>query len=142
MDTAVPSTLRGRFRASSTSLGAMIGFVLGLLLALAEVTTSVPFESNGPSFRVQVLGVVLYRYPEDGDFLGSKGRPVPQWQQARQMTMFGSGLACGAAGWVVGFAFGRRSRAAANRDHIRTEEAQCHGVPPPEDHDPSIEERS
>jgi hypothetical protein len=43
--------------------------VLGLLLALAGVTTSVPFESDGPAFRVRVLGVVVYRYPEDGDFL-------------------------------------------------------------------------
>lgn len=140
MDAAVPSTRPGRFRPSPTGLGAIIGFALGLLLALAGVTTSVPFESDAPRFSVRVLGVVVYRYPEDGDFLGSKGRPVPQWLQARNMMVIASAVVCCAVGWAAGFAFGRLARAARDRRHVPSEESQPPGVPPPEGRGRSIEE--
>ncbi len=140
MDAAVPSTPPGRFRPSPTRLGAIIGFALGLLLALAGVTTSVPFESDGPAFSVRVLGVVVYRYPEDGDFLGSKGRPVPQWRQAQGMMVFASGVACCAVGWAAGFAFGRLARVALDRGHVSSEEAQLPGVRLPEGRGRSIGE--
>jgi hypothetical protein len=75
MNPAVPSTQAGRFRLSATQLGSIAGFALGLVLATAGVTTSVPFDSDGPTFSVRVLGVEVYSYPEDGDFLERISKP-------------------------------------------------------------------
>jgi hypothetical protein len=125
---------------SATRLGAIVGFAVGLVLAMAGVTTSVPFESDGPAFSVRVVGIVVYRYPEDGDFLGSKGRPVPQWRQARDMMVFASGIACCVVGWAAGFTLRRLCRVARDRSHVASEEAQLPTASAREGHDRSIGE--
>ena len=117
MDAAVPRTQSALDPGAQR--GAIIGFALGVLLALAGVTTSVstqtPDESGYPAFRVRVLGVIVYRHPEDGDFLGSKARPGGQWRDAQIIMAFASGVACCALGWALGFAFRRLARASPDR---------------------------
>jgi hypothetical protein len=76
-----PGRSRARVRAN---IGLALGLVLGLVLALAEVTVAVPFESDegqGPKYRVVVLGIVVFRYAEDGAL--SAMRPWPQARAAR-----------------------------------------------------------
>jgi hypothetical protein len=93
------------------NIGLAVGLVLGLLLALAEVTVAVPFESDevhGPRYRVVVLGVVVFRYPEDGELYAM--RPYPQARAARELLVLASTLAGGAIGWVTGYAYGRLTR--------------------------------
>jgi hypothetical protein len=124
--------------------GAIIGFALGVLLALTGVTTSVstqtPNESRYPAFRVRVLGVIVYRHPEDGDFLGSKSRPGGQWRDAQITMAFTSGVACCALGWALELAFRRLARAAPDRAHVPAESAQLPAVVPPEGRGRSIRE--
>ena len=103
-----PGISRARFRAN---VGLALGLALGLLLALAEVTVAVPFESGegrGPSYRVVVLGAVVFRYPEDGELYAM--RPWPQARAARVNLVWASTLAGGLIGWVVGYASGGLSR--------------------------------
>jgi hypothetical protein len=91
-----------------------------VLLALAGVTTSVstPVKGEYPAFRMRVLGVVVYRHPEDGDFLGSKARPGGQWRDAQIIMAFTSGVACCAVGWALELAFRRLARAAPDRAQL------------------------
>lgn len=90
------------------NIGLVIGLALGLVLALADVTVAVPFESaegQHPRYRVVVLGVVVFRYPEDGELYAM--RPYPQARAAREQLVWASTLAGGVLGWVAGYAFGR-----------------------------------
>ena len=140
MGAGVPSNQSALYRPAPPV--AIIGFVLGVLLALAGVTTSVsaPVEGDYPAFRVRVLGATVYRHPEDGDFLGSKAPPGGQWRDAQIIMAFASGVACCALGWALGFAFRRLARAAPDRAHVPAEDTQLPGVAPPEGRDPSIGE--
>ena len=124
--------------------GAIIGFALGVLLALTGVTTSVstqtPNESRYPAFRVRVLGVIVYRHPEDGDFLGSKARPGGQHRDAQIIMALVSGVACCALGWALELAFRRLARASPGRANVPARNAQLPGAVPPEGRDRSTRE--
>jgi hypothetical protein len=90
------------------NIGLVIGLALGLVLALAEVTVAVPFESvegQHPRYRVVVLGVVVFRYPEDGALYPM--RPYPQARAVRELLVWASALAGGVVGWFAGYAYGR-----------------------------------
>jgi hypothetical protein len=93
------------------NIGLAVGLVLGLLLALAEVTVAVRFESDevhGPRYRVVVLGVVVFRYPEDGELYAM--RPFAQARAVRGELVWAATLAGGAIGWVTGYTCGRLTR--------------------------------
>ena len=92
------------------NIGLVSGLVIGFLLGLAEVTASVRWEGDTqhPVYRVRVLGVVVFRYPEDGELY--RMRPGAQVFNARQDIAWGSALAGGVVGWVAGYRLGRRPR--------------------------------
>jgi hypothetical protein len=83
---------RGRSAAGrSANIGLVVGLVLGLVLALAEITVAVPFESDdgqGPRYRLVVLGITVFRYPEDGELFAM--RPYPQARAARAQNRHGN----------------------------------------------------
>ena len=92
------------------NVGLVAGFVVGLLLALTEVTVAVRMEAERDKpfrFRVVVLGGVIFRYPEDGDLY--QMRPVPQALAARNELVFASAVVGSVLGWSIGYASGRWS---------------------------------
>ena len=94
-----------RFRAN---IGLAMGLAIGLVLALAEVTVAVRFDSGEgqrPKYRVVLPGLVVFRYPEDGELY--RMRPVPQARAVREQLVWASTLAVGLLGWLVGYAQGR-----------------------------------
>lgn len=99
---------RARFHAN---IGLAAGLVLGFVLGLAQVTVAVRWaetDTGHPAYRVLVLGVVVFRYPEDGELY--KMRPGAQVHNARWDLAWASALACGVLGWVAGYAHGRLTR--------------------------------
>ncbi len=104
-DRTTPAPARRR-----ANVGLVLGLVVGLGLGLAGVTGGADFEAGaGPGlrFRVRVLGVVVHRYPEDGDLYPM--RPYPQMLHARARLTTTSALAGGLLGWAVGYYSGRRN---------------------------------
>jgi hypothetical protein len=108
-DTASP---RHRLLTQRLALfGAFLGMVLGALLAVAEVTAGVPFETDEqgvPTFRVVILGVVVFRYPEDGDLFAM--RPWPQAMAARNYLVLGSAFVGGVLGYLAARLYCRLTR--------------------------------
>jgi hypothetical protein len=101
------------------SVGLALGLAAGFLLGLAGVTASVRWEESDtrhPKYRVRVLGVVVFRYPEDGELY--RMRPGAQVFNARQDIAWGSALACGAVGWVAGYGLGRRVRRSSGTGRV------------------------
>lgn len=90
--------------------GLAVGLVAGFLLGAAGVTASVRWEGDTPEprYRLRVLGVVVFRYPEDGGLYGM--RPGAEVANARRDIAWASALAGGISGWAVGRALSRRTR--------------------------------
>jgi hypothetical protein len=92
------------------SVGLASGLVVGFLLGLAGVTASVQWtgDTQHPAYRLRVVGVVVFRYPEDGELYPM--RPGAQVFNARRAIPWYSAIACGVAGWTAGYGLGRRAR--------------------------------
>ncbi len=91
------------------NIGLAVGLVAGFLLGAAGVTASVRWEDDAqePKYRLSVLGVVVFRYPEDGELYGM--RPGAEVANAERDIAWVSGLAGGISGWAAGYALGRRT---------------------------------
>ena len=94
------------------NVGLAVGLVVGFLLGAAGVTASVRWEGDTqePRYRVRVLGIVAFRYPEDGELYGM--RPGAEGANARRDIAWVSALAGGVGGWAAGYALGRRTKGA------------------------------
>lgn len=99
-----PGIVPARLRAN---IGLAVGLVFGLILALAEVTVAVPLESHegqGPRYGVVIVGIVVFRYPQDGELY--KMRPGAQVRAARVEVVCAATLVSAVLGWIAGYAYG------------------------------------
>lgn len=115
--TVTPPSGHGVSRARRwAGIGLAVGLALGLLLALAGVTVAVRTGSDpelGPTYRVVVLGIVVFRYPEDGELY--QMRPFAQVRAARQDLLAASTFVGGVLGWAAGSAYGARAGRGSDR---------------------------
>ncbi len=92
-------------------LGAVLGAVLFFILAQTGVLVSVPTgvdDNDRFRFEIIVLGVEVFRYPEDGDLYQMK--PVPQAIAAERQLIAGSTIAGAIVGYATAFVLHRLVR--------------------------------
>jgi len=97
------------------SRGLAFGMVVGCLLGMAEVPASVRWEGDTqrPAFRLRVLGITAFRYPEDGELY--RMRPGAQVHNARLAISWFSTATGGVVGLAVGYGLEHRTALMANR---------------------------
>lgn len=97
-------------------IGAVVGTLLGMTLGLLEITGAVRFENTprGPRYDVLVLGLRVFRYPEDGEW--APFRPYAQAVAAREDLVLGSTLAGCAVGMLTGWIVGSLMRPTTGPD--------------------------
>ena len=89
-------------------VGTISGATLFFVLAVTGVLVSVPTRVDDHDrfrFEIIVLGVEIFRYPEDGDLY--RMRPYPQAKAAKEQLIAGSTIAGAIVGYGTAFAFHR-----------------------------------
>ena len=89
-------------------VGAISGAALFFVLSVTGVLVSVPTwvdDQEAFHFEVIVLGVEIFRYPEDGDLF--RMRPYPQARAAKEQLIAGSTIVGAIVGYATAFALHR-----------------------------------